>query len=180
MVFVRRAKVAPGMHATTATEGFAAEWKPAMQATKAMKAAMKATKTKAMMAIAEQTELKPERVQAVFEALVKQKMLKKTDPCAILDLLTLKLKHKPRVAAKPGARARAHGRCMKAAQKAMNMTEAKKAMKAAHKELKAAQKAMMAAQKAMMAAHQVVMAATKAMNIAEEAGVLAAVATLSA
>ena len=102
LVFVE--PIIPAMHATTATEGFVAEWKPAMQATKAMKAAMKATKTKAMMAIAEQTELKPKSVKAVFGALVEiaNAEVKKTEKFAIPHLVTLKLKHKP--ATKAGKR----------------------------------------------------------------------------
>ena len=60
-----------------------------------MKAAKKAINmTDISKTIAEQTELKPERVMAVFDALVKQKKIKKQNKCAVLDLLMLKLKHK--------------------------------------------------------------------------------------
>merc|ERR1712093_871423 len=77
----------------------------AMKAMKAMKAAKKAMNlTDISKAIAEQTELKPKNVKAVFGALVSiaNVEVKKTEKFAIPHLVTLKLKHKP--ATKAGKR----------------------------------------------------------------------------
>merc|ERR1711943_77399 len=68
------------------------------KAMKAMKAAKKAMNmTDISKTIAEQTELKPKSVKAVFGALVEiaNAEVKKTEKFAIPHLATLKLKHKP-------------------------------------------------------------------------------------
>merc|ERR1711898_7303 len=75
---------------------------PAMMGMKAAKKAMNMTDIS--KTIAEQTELKPKSVKAVFGALVEiaNAEVKKTEKFAIPHLVTLKLKHKP--ATKAGKR----------------------------------------------------------------------------